>query len=69
MIVNKIVYDVSYLIKEKACLGNDFYEFCHKRNINILQSVYMTRAKVRHGVLIRAISNFFTEEVMFVISR
>lgn len=48
---------------------NDFYEFCHKRNINILQSVYMTRAKVRHGVLIRAISNFFTEEVMFVISR
>ena len=48
---------------------NDFYEFCHKRNINILQSVYMTRAKVRHGVLIRAISNFFTEEVMFVIAR
>ena len=48
---------------------NDFYEFCHKRNINILQSVYMTRAKVRRGVLIRAISNFFTEEVMFVISR
>ena len=48
---------------------NDFYEFCHKRNINILQSVYMTRAKVRRGMLIRAISNFFTEEVMFVISR
>lgn len=48
---------------------NDFYEFCHRRNINILQSVYMTRAKVRSGMLIRAISNFFTEEVMFVISR
>ena len=48
---------------------NDFYEFCHKRNINILQSIYMTRAKVRRGMLIRAISNFFTEEVMFVISR
>lgn len=48
---------------------NDFYEFCNKRNIKILQSVYMTRAKVRHGVLIRAISNFFTEEVIFVISR
>ncbi len=48
---------------------NDFYEFCNKRNINILQSVYMTRAKVRRGVLIRAISNFFTEEVMFIISR
>ncbi|MBQ2871793.1 methionine biosynthesis protein MetW [bacterium] len=48
---------------------NDFYEFCKKRNINILQSVYMTRAKVRRGMLIRAISNFFTEEVIFVISR
>jgi len=48
---------------------NDFYEFCHRRNINILQSVYMTRAKVRSGMLIKAISNFFTEEVMFVISR
>ncbi len=48
---------------------NDFYEFCNKRNIKILQSVYMTRAKVRHGMLIRAISNFFTEEVIFVISR
>lgn len=48
---------------------NDFYEFCHKRNINILQSIYMTRAKVRRGMLIRSISNFFTEEVMFVISR
>lgn len=48
---------------------NDFYEFCNKRGIKILQSVYMTRAKVRHGMLIRAISNFFTEEVIFVISR
>ena len=48
---------------------NDFYEFCKKRNINILQSVYMTRAKVRKGMLIRTISNFFTEEVIFVISR
>lgn len=48
---------------------NDFYEFCYKRNINILESVYMTRAKVRKGMLIRTISNFFTEEVIFVISR
>lgn len=48
---------------------NDFYEFCNKRCIKILQSVYMTRAKVRHGMIIRAISNFFTEEVIFVISR
>lgn len=48
---------------------NDFYEFCANRGIKILKSVYMTRAKVRHGMLIRAISNFFTEEVIFVISR
>lgn len=48
---------------------NDFYEFCNKRNINILKSIYMTRAKVRKGILIRSISNFFTEEVIFVISR
>lgn len=48
---------------------NDFYKFCHKRSINILQEIYMTRAKVRHGVLIKAISNFFTEEVIFVISK
>jgi len=48
---------------------NDFYEFCHKRCIKILKSVYMTRAKVRHGMLIKTISNFFTEEVIFVISR
>ncbi len=48
---------------------NDFYEFCANRDIKILKSVYMTRAKVRRGMLIRAISNFFTEEVIFVISR
>jgi len=48
---------------------NDFYEFCKKRNINILRSVYMTKAKARHNVFIRTISNFFTEEVIFVISR
>ncbi len=48
---------------------NDFFEFCQKRNINILKSVYMTRAKVRKGLLIRAVTNFFTEEVIFVISR
>ena len=48
---------------------NDFYDFCQKRNINILKSVYMTRAKARHNVFIRTISNFFTEEVIFVISK
>lgn len=48
---------------------NDFYEFCKKRDIKILKSIYMTRAKVRKNVFIRSWSNFFAEEVIFVISR
>jgi len=48
---------------------NDFYDFCKKRNIKILKSVYMTRANVRKNLLIRSLSNFFAEEVIFVISR
>jgi len=48
---------------------NDFYEFCKKRNIKILKSVYMTRANVRKSFLMRTLSNFFAEEVIFVISR
>lgn len=46
---------------------NDFYEFCKKRNIKILKSVYMTKANVRKNFLIRLLSNFFAEEVIFVI--
>ena len=48
---------------------NDFFEFCKKRDIKILESVYMTKAKVRKGILMRTIKNFFSEEVIFVISR
>lgn len=48
---------------------NDFFEFCKKRDIKILESVYMTKAKVRKGFLMRTIKNFFSEEVIFVISR
>lgn len=47
----------------------DFYEFCAKRNIKILKSVYMTRANVKKNFLIRFLSNFFAEEVIFVISK
>lgn len=47
----------------------DFYRFCEKRNIKILKSVYMTRANIRRNFLIRLLSNFFAEEVIFVISR
>ncbi len=48
---------------------NDFFEFCKKRNIKILKSVYLTRNKARSGILVRTITNFFSEEVIFVVSR
>lgn len=48
---------------------NDFYNFCKERNIKILKSVYMTKANAKSNVLTRLCSNFFTEEVIFVISR
>jgi methionine biosynthesis protein MetW len=48
---------------------NDFYEFCKKRNINILKSVFMTKAQVKTNFITNLFSNFLTEEVIFVISR
>ncbi len=48
---------------------NDFFEFCKNRDIKILKSVYLTKNKARSGILVRAIANFFSEEVVFVISR
>lgn len=48
---------------------NDFFEFCKNRNIKILKSVYMTKNKARSGILIRTITNFFTEEAVFVVSK
>ena len=48
---------------------NDFFEFCKNRNIKILKSIYLTRNKARSGFLIRTITNFFTEEVVFVVSK
>lgn len=48
---------------------NDFFEFCKKRNIEIEESIYLTRKKSRKGFLIRTITNFFSEEVVFVIKR
>lgn len=47
----------------------DFFEFCKKRNIKIEESIYLTRNKARSGILIRTITNFFTEEAVFVISK
>lgn len=48
---------------------NDFFEFCKNRDIKILKSVYLTRNKARSGILIRTVTNFFTEEAVFVVSR
>lgn len=47
----------------------DFFDFTQKNNIKILDSIYMTRSKVRRGVLIKTITNLFTEEVIFVLTR
>lgn len=48
---------------------NDFYKFCKKRDIKILKSVFMTRGNEKKHVIMRKLSNFFAEEVIFVISR
>lgn len=48
---------------------NDFFEFCKKRNIKILKSIYLTKNKARSGILVRTITNFFSEEVIFVVTR
>ena len=47
----------------------DFFEFCKKRNIKIEKSVYLTQEKSRSGFLIKHIANFFSQEVVFVISK
>lgn len=48
---------------------SDFFEFCNKRNINILESIYMTHQKSRRNLFVKTITNLFSEEVIFVISR
>lgn len=47
----------------------DFIDFIRARNIKTLKTIYMTRARVRKGLLHRLMPNFFAEEVMFVISK
>ena len=47
----------------------DFFEFCKKRNIKIEKSVYLTRNNSRSGFFIRHIANFFSQEVVFIISK
>ena len=48
---------------------NDFFEFCKKRDIKIEKSIYLTRRKKRSGFLIKTITNFFSEEVIFIIKK
>lgn len=48
---------------------NDFYQFCKKRNIKILKSIFMTKARVKKNFVTRLLSNFFAEEVIFVVSK
>lgn len=47
----------------------DFFEFCQKRNIKILDSVYMKRAKAFKNIFTNTMTNLFTEEAIFVISK
>lgn len=48
---------------------NDFYEFCKKRDIKILKYIFMTNANVKNNFITKLFSNFFAEEVIFVISK
>lgn len=48
---------------------SDFFEFCKNRNIKIEKAVYLTRDKSRSGFLIKNVANFFSQEVVFVISK
>lgn len=47
----------------------DFFEFAQKRNINILQGIYTTKANKRTSPHYKMFSNFFAEEAIFVISK
>lgn len=49
--------------------ANDFYEFCEKRDIKILKSVFITNENIKKNFIIKKLSNFFAEEVIFVISK
>ncbi|MDD3149979.1 MAG: methionine biosynthesis protein MetW [Candidatus Gastranaerophilales bacterium] len=47
----------------------DFIEFVQKRDIKIIDKIYMTRAKIRKSLFHRLFTNLFTEEVMFIVSK
>ena len=47
----------------------DFHEFAKNNNFKIEKTICMTKAKVRKSILHKIFDNFFTEEVIFVISK
>jgi len=46
----------------------DFFEFAKKRDIKILNCIFMTKAKIKKYFWHRFMPNLFAEEVIFVIS-
>lgn len=49
--------------------AKDFKEFCSKRHIKILKTIYIADAKVRPSWFMKKFYNLFAEEVIVVISR
>lgn len=47
----------------------DFFEFTKQHNITILEGIYTTKAKVRKAIHYNLFSNFFAEEVIFIIAK
>ncbi len=47
----------------------DFKEFCRARQINILEEIYMNKAKVKNDFIHRSMPNFYAEEAIFIVQR
>ena len=47
----------------------DFHEFARNNGFKIEKTICMTKAKVRKSIFHKIFDNFFTEEVIFVISK
>ena len=48
---------------------NDFFEFAQKNNIQILDSVYSTKGKIKKILFIKSIISLFAEEAVFVLAK
>lgn len=48
---------------------SDFKEFCQERKIEILNEIYMNRAKIKKGFFHNFFPNLFAEEAIFIVSR